>query len=101
MPKAVRYAVWKKAIADYAPHLKGVYSGLRIYNQTDLGRDRRRNAAFQPPSSKNSRRRPMSSSSMKLIASATAVVTAPGQSGVRRPHGHGAGGVLAKATIRR
>lgn len=38
VPKAGRYAVWEKAITEYAPHLKGVYSGLRIYNQTDLGR---------------------------------------------------------------
>ncbi len=38
VPKAGRKPVWEKALKDYAPHLFGVYSALRIYNHTDLTR---------------------------------------------------------------
>ncbi len=38
VPKAARYAVWERTLKDYAPHLRGRYSGLAIYNHTDLTR---------------------------------------------------------------
>jgi len=36
VPKASRKPVWERALAQYAPHLRGVYSGLQILNHTDL-----------------------------------------------------------------
>jgi hypothetical protein len=38
VPKAARKPVWERAIADYAPHLLGGYSTLKIFNHTDLSR---------------------------------------------------------------
>jgi superfamily II DNA or RNA helicase len=38
VPKAARKPVWEKALKDYAPHLRGAYSSLEIYNHTDLTR---------------------------------------------------------------
>jgi superfamily II DNA or RNA helicase len=38
VPKAARKPVWEKALKDYASHLRGAYSGLEIYNHTDLTR---------------------------------------------------------------
>jgi superfamily II DNA or RNA helicase len=38
VPKAARYAVWESTLKAYAPHLRGRYSGLAIYNHTDLTR---------------------------------------------------------------
>ncbi len=38
VPKAGRKPVWERALKDYAPHLRGAYSGLEIYNHTDLTR---------------------------------------------------------------
>jgi len=38
VPKAGRKPVWEKALHDYAPHLDGAFSGLEIYNHTDLTR---------------------------------------------------------------
>jgi superfamily II DNA or RNA helicase len=38
VPKAARKPVWEKALKDYAPHLRGAYSGLMIFNHTDLTR---------------------------------------------------------------
>ena len=38
VPKAARKPVWEKALRDYAPHLRGAYSGLMIFNHTDLTR---------------------------------------------------------------
>jgi superfamily II DNA or RNA helicase len=38
VPKAARKPVWEKALKDYAPHLRGAYSGLVIFNHTDLTR---------------------------------------------------------------
>jgi superfamily II DNA or RNA helicase len=38
VPKAARKPVWERALKDYAPHLRGAYSGLEIYNHTDLTR---------------------------------------------------------------
>ena len=38
VPKAARCAVWERTLNDYAPHLLGDYSGLKIYNHTDLTR---------------------------------------------------------------
>ena len=43
VPKAGRYAVWERTIEQYAPDLyggEGVYSGLAIFNHTDLSRDK-------------------------------------------------------------
>lgn len=39
VPKSGRNAVWEKAINRYLPGLGGEYSGLRIYNHTDLQRE--------------------------------------------------------------
>jgi SNF2 family DNA or RNA helicase len=38
VPKAARKPVWERAIKEHAPHLFGAYSGLRIFNHTDLTR---------------------------------------------------------------
>ena len=38
VPKAARKPVWERALKDYAPHLRGAYSGLMIFNHTDLTR---------------------------------------------------------------
>lgn len=38
VPKAGRKPVWERALADYAPHLSGPYSGLQVFNHTDLSR---------------------------------------------------------------
>jgi superfamily II DNA or RNA helicase len=38
VPKAARKPVWEKTLKDYAPHLRGAYSGLMIFNHTDLTR---------------------------------------------------------------
>jgi superfamily II DNA or RNA helicase len=38
VPKAARKPVWEKALKDHARHLRGRYSGLAIYNHTDLTR---------------------------------------------------------------
>src|SRR6266545_3410848 len=38
VPKAARKPVWEKALKDYAPHLRGAYSGLMVFNHTDLTR---------------------------------------------------------------
>jgi superfamily II DNA or RNA helicase len=38
VPKAARKPVWERALKDYAPHLSGAYSGLEIFNHTDLTR---------------------------------------------------------------
>src|SRR6266567_3257085 len=38
VPKAARKPVWEKVLKDYAPHLCGAYSGLMIFNHTDLTR---------------------------------------------------------------
>ena len=43
VPKAGRYAVWERTIEQYAPELyggEGVYSGLAIFNHTDLSREK-------------------------------------------------------------
>jgi superfamily II DNA or RNA helicase len=40
VPKAGRKPVWERALNDYAPHLFGAYSGLEIFNHTDLSRGR-------------------------------------------------------------
>ena len=38
VPKAARKPVWERTLKDYARHLLGAYSGLEIYNHTDLTR---------------------------------------------------------------
>lgn len=38
VPKAARKAVWERSLHDYAPNLFGAYSGLTIFNHTDLSR---------------------------------------------------------------
>src|SRR5262245_43599587 len=38
VPKAARKPVWERAPKDHAPHLRGAYSGLMIFNHTDLTR---------------------------------------------------------------
>jgi Helicase conserved C-terminal domain/PLD-like domain/Type III restriction enzyme, res subunit len=38
VPKAGRKPVWERALHDYASHLGGAFSGLEIYNHTDLMR---------------------------------------------------------------
>ena len=38
VPKAARKPVWERALKDYAPHLRGAYSGLEVFNHTDLTR---------------------------------------------------------------
>jgi superfamily II DNA or RNA helicase len=38
VPKAARKPVWEKALRDRARHLRGAYSGLMIFNHTDLTR---------------------------------------------------------------
>ena len=38
VPKAGRKPVWESALSQYAPHLFGPYSGLQIFNHTDLSR---------------------------------------------------------------
>ncbi|HKI37926.1 MAG TPA: helicase-related protein [Gemmataceae bacterium] len=38
VPKAARKPVWERALKDYAPYLRGAYSGLMIFNHTDLTR---------------------------------------------------------------
>jgi superfamily II DNA or RNA helicase len=38
VPKAARKPVWEQVLRDYAPHLSGAYSGLAIFNHTDLTR---------------------------------------------------------------
>jgi hypothetical protein len=38
VPKAARKPVWEKALKDRARHLRGAYSGLMIFNHTDLTR---------------------------------------------------------------
>jgi superfamily II DNA or RNA helicase len=38
VPKAARKPVWEQVLREYAPHLRGAYSGLEIYNHTDLTR---------------------------------------------------------------
>jgi hypothetical protein len=38
VPKAARKPVWEETLQAYAPHLRGAYSGLEIYNHTDLTR---------------------------------------------------------------
>jgi superfamily II DNA or RNA helicase len=38
VPKAARKPVWERALKDYAPHLLGAYSGLVVFNHTDLTR---------------------------------------------------------------
>jgi hypothetical protein len=38
VPKAARKPVWEETLKKYAPHLRGPYSGLQIYNHTDLTR---------------------------------------------------------------
>lgn len=38
VPKAGREPVWERALKDYAPHLFGAYSNLKIFNHTDLTR---------------------------------------------------------------
>jgi len=38
VPKAARKPVWEAVLKDYAPHLRGAYSGLEVYNHTDLMR---------------------------------------------------------------
>ena len=43
VPKAAREAVWERTIEEYVPTLyggEGVYSGLAIFNHTDLSRDK-------------------------------------------------------------
>jgi hypothetical protein len=39
VPKAARKPVWERVLRDYAPHLRGAYSGLMIFNHTDLTRN--------------------------------------------------------------
>ena len=38
VPKAARKPVWESTLRTYAPHLFGAYSGLQIFNHTDLSR---------------------------------------------------------------
>ena len=39
VPKAARKPVWERALRDYASHLGGAFSGLMIFNHTDLTRN--------------------------------------------------------------
>jgi superfamily II DNA or RNA helicase len=38
VPKAARKPVWEAVLKKYAPHLRGAYSALEIFNHTDLTR---------------------------------------------------------------
>lgn len=38
VPKAARKPVWEAVLRQYAPHLRGAYSGLEVFNHTDLTR---------------------------------------------------------------